>query len=42
MDVEMQTMVRIPPILLFPDKSRVKTIPIKAKKEVEYLPLKTY
>jgi hypothetical protein len=38
--VEMRVLVRILPILLFPDRFKVKTIPIKAKKGVEKLPLK--
>ena len=32
MGVKMRILVRISPILLFPDRFRVKTIPIKAKK----------
>ena len=42
MGVEMRVLVRISPILLFPDRFRVKPYPIKAKKGGggENLPLK--
>jgi len=40
MGVEMRVLVRISPILLFPDRFRVKPYPSKQKKGGENLPLK--